>query len=997
MKPRGLPQSLNGFALGMALALMSFTVLLILALATLSRVNSQAVRNVTQIERARQNALLGLRIALGQLQKHAGPDQRVTARAEIGDDPATREHEVAHPYWTGVWDAMALDSPPVWLVSGYAPNPWSTPRDVRLVGNPSAGADRKRYVYAPRVAIPSFATPGSSEVSPTGHYAYWVSDEGVKASAGLVDRIAYLSSPAYEVVQRQRLRHLSARRFGLETLFGYDVNLKPLDPRRGLVGEGGLTQTAVDVLKVTAFSQLALIPGITAAEAQEAVFAVTPLTLGVLADTEHGGLKKDLSDPEFRDPDGPIPIDTTVHEFLRQRADAKDTIPLRGIDAGLYDAQERGFPNMAEGTPLFTTPVVLCELALYVGVFKASDESDSHYLSVALMVDQWTPYSLPLAFKGGATPDVKIRFHHLPKVTVDSYTEAEDAPGVFTYQGQSAVIDFSTKPVEFLLNLSDTMKGGEVRTPTRLQFPEEAMEWVWTLVRPENGRGFFRYTLEASTVDIEVLDMQDNVLQVFKKVPWGGVTADDFLIKEAGVAEKVGAIQAADYPLRFWLRFDDEVLPNLQKWASVLDPREPIIDFEDTDTDRRELIHSLFVVHEVDSIEEDFRREDFRREDFFSGYNFKKNYYRLFDVPTQEPISVGVLRHMGCYQEPPLAIGNSWGGERNAVFDRYYLSTIPRQGESIWTPHQRDEGVLPGLGFEPLPNTRLIVYDPDKALTLDALRTEDAAPHLLVAGAFNLNSTSVDAWKSVLSGNSIQTWTYRNTDGHLRERGKLQNAFFRLPFGADRHFSRKRSGEEVLKYPAEEYPNYPELSTTARAEWFQLRIEPHFGAAWNLGVRELSEGQVANLADRIVEALQERGRPFQSIRALLNAADGTSEGLLQKAIDQTDINTLSSGQTYENAPESARFPRHATAFLSQSDIVSALAPFLSARSDTFRIRAYGDAYNPATGDLEGRAWCEALVQRLPVRLDGGDPMSTAEGLGRRFHIVQFQWLSPQTI
>ena len=351
---------------------------------------------------------------------------------------------------------------------------------------------------------------------------------------------------------------------------------------------------------------------------------------------------------------------------------------------------------------------------------------------------------------------------------------------------------------------------------------------------------------------------------------------------------------------------------------------------------------------------------------------------------------------MAFYRTPPFAVGSARGGEKNAVFDRYYLSTIPRQ-KGFWTPRKRLEGTAAGLGFEPLPNTKLIVYDPETTLTLEDFYTDSAAQSLLIAGAFNLNSTSIDAWKAVLSGNSIYGWTYRTTDGQLRDRPHLQNAFFTLPFGGDRHFSRRRSGAEVSKYPAEEYPAYPKLSTAEKTDWFRLRLSPHFGAAWNLGVRELTEGQVESLAQRIVDALRRRGRPLPSIKAFLNAADSADEGLLQQAIDGTDINTLVSGQAYEDAPPHDRLPRHSTAFLSQGDIISALAPFLSARSDTFRIRAYGEAHNPSTGMIEARAWCEALVQRLPSPLHSGDPMRNAEGLGRRFQIVQFRWLSAKEI
>ena len=115
---------LHGFALVLALLLMAFVLLLILSMTTLLQVESRAASNSLQILHARENARLALMLAIGQLQKHAGPDQRVTARADIlGDgnfDPSAR-------FWTGVWDSTDPAATPTWLVSGLAVDPSIAP------------------------------------------------------------------------------------------------------------------------------------------------------------------------------------------------------------------------------------------------------------------------------------------------------------------------------------------------------------------------------------------------------------------------------------------------------------------------------------------------------------------------------------------------------------------------------------------------------------------------------------------------------------------------------------------------------------------------------------------------------------------------------------------------------------------------------------------------------------------------------------------------------
>ena len=77
-----------------------------------------------------------------------------------------------------------------------------------------------------------------------------------------------------------------------------------------------------------------------------------------------------------------------------------------------------------------------------------------------------------------------------------------------------------------------------------------------------------------------------------------------------------------------------------------------------------------------------------------------------------------------------------------------------------------------------------------------------------------------------------------------------------------------------------------------------------------------------------------------------------------------------------------------------TQIMTAIGPTLTVRSDTFRIRAYGEALNPVpepgqtVGKVEATAYCEAIVQRTP------DPMP---GFGRRFVITYFRWLGPDDI
>lgn len=67
-----------------------------------------------------------------------------------------------------------------------------------------------------------------------------------------------------------------------------------------------------------------------------------------------------------------------------------------------------------------------------------------------------------------------------------------------------------------------------------------------------------------------------------------------------------------------------------------------------------------------------------------------------------------------------------------------------------------------------------------------------------------------------------------------------------------------------------------------------------------------------------------------------------------------------------------------------TDFGEILGPWLTVRSDTFRVRAYGEAANPAdSAVIEATAWCEAIVQRVK------EEPGASSG---RFIITYFRWL-----
>lgn len=91
-------------------------------------------------------------------------------------------------------------------------------------------------------------------------------------------------------------------------------------------------------------------------------------------------------------------------------------------------------------------------------------------------------------------------------------------------------------------------------------------------------------------------------------------------------------------------------------------------------------------------------------------------------------------------------------------------------------------------------------------------------------------------------------------------------------------------------------------------------------------------------------------------------------------------------------------------WLTQADVLQVTGPSLSARSDTFLIRACGES-SRKSGGAPVRVRCEAVVQRMPSHVDKTDPPEALPAdlsavnrrFGRRFRIVCFRWLAENEI
>jgi hypothetical protein len=278
-------------------------------------------------------------------------------------------------------------------------------------------------------------------------------------------------------------------------------------------------------------------------------------------------------------------------------------------------------------------------------------------------------------------------------------------------------------------------------------------------------------------------------------------------------------------------------------------------------------------------------------------------------------------------------------------------------------------------------NTSTNIYDGYKKL----------GAYSLVKGAFNVNSTSVKAWESLLRAN--KNMALANTAG-------TDQAGTGTPFSG-------------LKAPVN---------------------DSGADTGWD-GFSRLTDAQITSLATEIVNQVKARG-PFMSISDFVNRQVSSNTDLNASGAIQSALDTVAATQSVKTAAgglvpyDPADTYWHGVPFLvgdadmtnrrttegiagdiRQAEVLRALAPRLSARTDTFRIRGYGEVTD-SDGNIIAKATCEAVVQRLPEYVDPEtnsnynepwdeyDPNAPAnetlnsinQTYGRRFEIRSFRWL-----
>jgi hypothetical protein len=343
----------------------------------------------------------------------------------------------------------------------------------------------------------------------------------------------------------------------------------------------------------------------------------------------------------------------------------------------------------------------------------------------------------------------------------------------------------------------------------------------------------------------------------------------------------------------------------------------------------------------------------------------------------------------------------------HALYDRFYFSTFATQGsdapDTVFEEFMSGSRPLASQAFMPyLPSGQTVATAKEELFTPGGKPEDDAyriaAEYQMVQGPFNVNSTSVQAWKAVLGAMNKSDITSLLTNGDLQ-----LTASTGIPITA-------MSLPNGVSIPAGGYGD------KARD--------------WN-GYRELTEPELETLAEKIVAEVRERG-PFLSMSEFVNRQIGpagplTLSGALEAAIAEAEINEplsatsadsflnqvpitagdISDADLYNYKTKEASTGNPAAGapgWVSQGDLLRILKPAATVRGDTFVIRFYGEDQDSG-GNVTARAYGEAVVQRMPEYIDPTDRPSVSysaataanKNFGRRIEVVSFRWLSSNEI
>ncbi len=1125
----GVTKSRNnrGFALVVTLSLMVLLTIIAVGLLSLSNISLRTTSQGEARAMAQANARMALSIAVGELQKLTGPDQRITTTADQLSGDRNGEDTAAafgRRHWTGVyksWDASQVDRPAPeflsWLVSApgrdarlpdYAKSSSTRGETVRLVGPGTLGDSPGGIVEAPLV-------PGDTSGGLQGRLAWWIGDQGVKAA---------MASPPFKPSESPA--------FVRQTLQASPRNAVELaSTASGKRPFEAIKTDSPEVAKVTGWRQAEHLTG-DPAEARALFHDLAPWSTGLLTNVRSGGFRKDLSMYLERD------LRRAPKEAL-YRAGGQDGINMAELwlHYNMWkELKTRGrFSFTTGGSMASTTPFLQVE-----GSLSAMTNDPEHFYKqpafvayhtivsftvrsnnrLALVIDPIVTYWNPLDVPVVLTPAYNsIKFWQLPydiTLTIGSKTVTSSlrnltAGSAYHYltliAGKPEVQPIVLRPGEVMMVSQGPNTNIQPYENAALRYLEGRAGWNFgggiSIDVKDSSNAYVQLT-PADTLRYAIRPNAEisggtqhwsvNHHETYYKedregrgesLGLGGIYIDSIYGQPHTTSSPKPAasrLNAANYPKIFDKITPEDTRPltasqltngrkepvmmfsyvakteygterGAGRYLQRFNPKAMNVDFYNLSEAEFDLLPFEIQIQPLNSWKNRNLEVSTTGNGYFGGglnAEFGTSFISTHSVPREPLYSLGALQHAFANGfsslNPPTGyaivnaryamlpqishpIGNSLapsvipanrtdstlaGGPRvladhsylanRALWDDWFFSGIAPQTAPGFA-RSRDQRTVASEFFTSTSSLPVVRYLPDTAgkdpeelastLISGSTPTTDAtalvASLIRVDGMFNVNSTSVEAWKALLAG--------------LKNRPVM---------------TRDAGGSESLAAADGDTPVTNLLSPQDVIVDGNRSVDVKDGSQW-VGRRTLDDGEIDALARAIVREVRKRG-PFLSLSDFVNRRVGNDNdlaraGAIQAALDSEDVPINRAWNRSERAvpgsvsarmpfPEAEEGPAASgiPGIVKQADILTPIAPVLSTRSDSFIVRAYGEAAD-TNGNVLARAWCEAVIERDKTFIDPSDPPETVatslRGLnrdfGRRYVIRSFRWLNPAEV
>lgn len=1097
----------RGFALVVTLSLMIMLTVIAVGLLSLSAVSLRSSSQGMAQATAQANARLALMLAIAELQKEMGPDQRISAP---GGQLLKEGDKSARSHWTGAYDSWP---------AGSETRPDPVFRRWLISGNEAVITSRQAVVSGTSLATQSITlVPGDVDSDPveaglvsstSGSYAWWVADENTKAKlGGRVENAPELN----ESVARMQ----SAPRASHEVFLGTAI-----------------TRDAPQLDLLVSTNTVALLGSST----DPTFHHLTSSATGLLTNVRSGGWRKDLSfhleklavladrSPLYKAGSTPginffeLWRDYNVWGEIEYPANPPRHQDKQAMPSGVPTMVR--LPSASASSPdpfLYYRSVTKLQTTLICSLIaEKSTNNGRDDFKLFLVVDPvysiWNPFNIPIQIPQSAYTTFKtwtfpynLRLH-LAGSTGSNVFERSMVEIIRT----AANIDQNFFNAEIGRQVPVTMRPGEVQIQSQgfnqpiktlggSKYHDNTLGWDFgggykfelnyePNAARRNGTHRITYSLRPNDTTSSQWGLflsGHSIGRVDQPGDWrhigghgidGSWTRQGPAIKATGhpkifptipedpsAAKTIAQLASGDkWPIcvfTYGLRvendpdFDAISLPDqpgtrsTARFLQRVNPKSLRLDMFNLDPSLVRVSPLQVGMRRLNGLGALGVECDSSGLGYFGGsYGSREgvSYLVTHHVPTKPVHSLGSLQHSladgsmpgaggeGARQLLPSLshpIANSFApsvmapdkirttlGGRDAadhsylanlaLWDDWFFSSISPETTPVYKNRniaQREQkSLLENFlsGKAKLPNPRLlpVLGDPTEAVSKVFNGSRPVADaHLLTAalmfvdGAFNVNSVSVPAWKSFLSG---------------------------------------LKGEDVPVRRTPATPKTPELVSTTGTPVAGLLVpggeeipanslnDPKNPEQWT-GFRSLTDEQIDELAKAIVKQVRLRG-PFTSLADFVNRRPGNDKdlalsGALQSALDDPavsinegfrnagrSLSTVATGFEFPEAEQGVK-ATGAPGYVKQGDLLTPLAPLISVRGDTFLIRSYGDARDKS-GRIIARAWCEAVVRRLPEYVDPaepadltGTPTSIANAsFGRRFEIIGTRWLAPNEV